>query len=174
MNERNKRIIQIALVVAFGVFLGASFFWDFAPGEAMGKTFAGASWIMIKLLPPVFVLLALFDVWVKRETIERHFGKRSGFLGYFWAIVLAGLTVGGIYVAFPVAYSLHKKGARVSVIFAYVGFAGLCRIPMTIFEASFLGPKFTAVRLGVSIPLVLFSAILMGRFLERRGYQIRE
>ncbi|NQT87561.1 hypothetical protein HQ560_12400, partial [bacterium] len=75
---------------------------------------------------------------------------------------------------FPVAYSLFKKGARLPVVFAYVGFAGACRIPMTMFEISFMGARFTAVRLGVSIPLIILTSMLLGRFLERRGYEITE
>lgn len=89
-------------------------------------------------------------------------------------MILAGMSVGGMYVAFPVAYSLFRKGAKLSVIFAYVGFAGVCRIPMTMFEASFMGGIFTAVRLAVSVPLVILMAVIMSRFLERRGYQITE
>jgi len=120
------------------------------------------------------VLIALFDVWVKREMVIRHFGKGSGIRGYLWAILLAGTTIGGLYVAFPLAYSLHRKGAKLGVTFAYIGFAGISRIPMTLFEASFMGAKFTAVRLAVSIPLITIAAVLMGRVLTKRGYDITE
>jgi len=129
---------------------------------------------MMKLLPCAFILIALFDVWVKRETVERHFGKGSGVRGYLWGIVLAGMTVGGTFVGFPVAYSLFPKGAKLSVIFAYVGFAGVCRIPMTMFELSFMGAAFTAVRLAVSIPLIVMASVAMGSILERRGYRVTE
>jgi len=94
--------------------------------------------------------------------------------GYLWGILLAGMTVGGMYLAFPVAHSLFKKGAKLSVIFAYVGFAGVCRIPMTMFELSFMGATFTAVRLGASIPLIVLVSLVMGKYLERRGYRVTE
>ncbi|MCD6365575.1 MAG: permease [Planctomycetes bacterium] len=166
--------MQLVLVVAFGLFVAGSFAGRFPTGQEMGRTFASTLWEMLKLLPCAFILVALFDVWVKRETVERHFGEGSGIRGYMWGIVLAGMTVGGIYVAFPVAYSLFRKGAKLSVIFAYVGFAGVCRIPMTMFEASFMGGLFTAVRLGVSIPLVIIASLVMGRVLERCGYAVSE
>ncbi len=174
MSDRRKQILLLLLAAAFGAFVGGSFLWDIAPGEAMGGIFVHSLWDMLKLLPPVFVMIALFDVWVKKETVERHLGKGSGLRGYLWAIVLASMTVGGMYIAFPVAYSLFRKGARLSVVFAFVGFAGMCRLPMTAFEISFLGPKFTLVRLGVSIPLVILYAKIMGRVLERRGYEVKE
>ena len=72
------------------------------------------------------------------------------------------------------AHSLWRKGASLKVVFAYLGFAGVCRIPMTLFEISFLGWRFSVLRLAVSIPLMLISGILLGAFLQRRGYEIRE
>ena len=174
MKTRAKYVIQLALVVAFGVFVGVSFLADYGTGRQIGRTFAETLLRMLKLLPCAFVLIGLFDVWVRRETVERHFGKSSGLRGYLLAMLLGGMTVGGLYLGFPVAYSLFRKGAKLSVIFAYVGFAGACRIPMTMFEISFMGGWFTAVRLGVSIPLIVLSSMVMGRILERRKYQITE
>jgi hypothetical protein len=43
---------------------------------------------------------------------------------------------------------------------------------MTIFEASFLGIKFTAIRWLVSLPLVIITSILLGNYLTRRGYRV--
>ena len=92
--------------------------------------------------------------------------------GYIWAVLLASTTVGGLYVAFPVAYSLYNKGAKLSIIFTYIGASAICRVPMTIFEASFMGIKFSAIRLLVSLPLVIISSILLGDYLEKRDYKI--
>ena len=88
-------------------------------------------------------------------------------------ILLAGTTVGGLYVAFPVAHSLYKKGAGLSVIFTYIGAAAICRIPMTIFEASFLGIKFTLIRWLVSLPLIIVASMMFGNYLSKRGYRIK-
>ena len=127
---------------------------------------------MLKILPCAFILIGLFEIWVKKETVEKHFGKESGIRGYIWAVLLASTTVGGLYVAFPVAYSLYNKGAKLSVIFTYIGASAICRVPMTIFEASFMGIKFSAIRLLVSLPLVIISSILLGDYLEKRDYKI--
>ena len=95
-------------------------------------------------------------------------------LGYIWIILLAGTTVGGLYVAFPVAYSLFKKGAKLGVIFTYIGASAICRIPMIIFESSFMGIKFSLIRLMVSIPLVILSSVWLGNWLEKKDYRIME
>jgi uncharacterized membrane protein YraQ (UPF0718 family) len=170
-NWRNQ-LVELGLAVGFGLFVGVSFLCQFAPGVQMGRTFGTTLLAMLGLLPCAFILIALFEVWVKRETIERHLGEGCGMRGYFWVLLLAGFTVGGLYVAFPVAASLAKKGAKLSTILAYVGFAGVCRIPMVMFEISFMGWLFTVVRMGVAIPLVVLTARLLGAALQRRGYQI--
>lgn len=104
--------------------------------------------------------------------IEKNFGHVSGFKKYVWSILLAATTVGGTFVAFPVAHSLHQKGAKYSAIFAYVSAASLVMIPMTIMEASILGLKFTIIRLGVSLPLVIISSKLLGDYLEKIKYEL--
>ena len=43
--------------------------------------------------------------------------------GHYWVVFLAGTTVGGLYVAFPLAAVLYHKGARLTVIFTNVGAA---------------------------------------------------
>ncbi len=129
---------------------------------------------MLKIFPCAFILIGLFEEWVRRETIERHFGEGSGPLGFVWAILLSGTTVGGLYVAFPVAAALYSKGARLGVVFTYVGASAICRIPMTIFEASFMGLKYSAIRIAVSLPLVVVSSVWLGSYLRKRGYRMTE
>ena len=129
---------------------------------------------MLKIVPCAFILIGLFEVWVKRETVEKHLGEKAGIKGFVGAVLLAGTTVGGLYVAFPFAYSLYSKGAKLSIIFTYIGAAAICRIPMGIFEASFLGIKFTLIRLVVSLPLVIISSIALEDYMVKRDYRIME
>ena len=173
MKMQNKRIKALAAAIYFA-FVISSFVIGFKPGKQIGYNFISFSIEMLKLLPCAFILIGLFEVWVKRESVEKHLGKGSGMLSYIWIIFLAGTTIGGLYVAFPVAYSLFKKGAKLSIIFTYIGSSAICRVPMTIFEASFMGIKFSLIRLIVSIPLIILSSIWLGNYLEKRNYRIME
>lgn len=170
----NKKIQYILIFVGFTLFMAASHLLGFEAGQSITHNFLYFSGSMLGILPVAFVLIGLFEVWISRETIEQQMGRSSGFKGYLWAIVLAGPTAGGMYVSFPVAYALFKKGADLRVIFFYVGSTALCRIPMTLVEASFLGLKFTLLRLLIALPLVLFSSMLVGSYLQKKGYQISE
>ncbi len=167
-----KDTTRFLIMSAYFVFLIISFLLGFSAGEEIGGNFFSFSIEMLKVLPCAFILIGLFEVWVKKEKVERYLGRESGFIAYVWVILLAGTTVGGLYVAFPVAYSLYNKDAKLSVVFTYVGAAAICRIPMTIFEASFMGLRFSFIRLMVSIPLIVASSIWLGRYFEKRNYKI--
>jgi hypothetical protein len=110
------------LFVFLGVFVlgvAVSFVLDVAVGIRMAESFLSFSSGMVLVLPTAFILIGLFEVWVPRETVERHLGEDSGRLpAWVWMILLAGTTVGGLYVAFPVAWALSFPGA-----------ATACRIP---------------------------------------------
>jgi len=172
--KKSKKIVQLLLVGLFAVGVGISFLYDYGPGVRSGREFGNVIIEMLKILPCAFILIALFEQWIKRETIIRHLGDDSGIRGYLWALLLGSMTVGGLYVAFPLAYTLGKKGASLKVVFSFLGFAGVCRIPMTLFEVSVLGLKFTLIRLAVAIPLMLIVGIVLGGGLEKRDYQIQE
>ena len=170
--KKRKKLINLSIILLYVLFVIVSILIGFQPGKLIGKNFVRFSVSMLKLLPAAFILIGLFQVWVKKETVEKHLGKGSGIKGYIWAILLAGTIIGGIYVALPIAYYLHSKGAKLSVVFTYVGASAICRIPMTIFEISFMGLKFALIRLFVSIPLVIVSSIILGAYLEKKGYNL--
>jgi uncharacterized membrane protein YraQ (UPF0718 family) len=171
MFKKNFKFIVIGIYFLFVIF---SFIYGFNSGEKLGKSFLDFAMPIFKIMPFIFILVALFEVWVKREIIEKHFGEESGVKGFVWAILLSTTTVLSLYSAFPVAYSLYRKGAKLSVIFTYIGASGLCRIVMTTFEISFMGLKFTLIRLFVSLPLVIIFSICLGNYLKDKNYQITE
>lgn len=154
-------------IVVFGGLLAG-----FAPGKAIGQNFLSFFWQMLRVLPCVFILIGLFDVWIETDTTEKHLGHGSSLLSYLWAILLAGTTVGGFHVALPIAHALHLKRAKLSVVLTFLSAAGICRIPMMLFEASFLGWRFTGIRFAVSLPLVILSSAAIGWWFERQRYRL--
>ena len=173
-SRKSKLWLQIALFAGYSIFLGISFLIGFEPGEQIGTNFLTFAKTMMTMIPCAFLLVGLFDVWIQREVVEKHFGEESGWKGYLWAILLAGTVTGGIYVALPVAHSLSKKGAHFGPLFAYIGASAICRVPMTTFEASFLGIRFTAVRFLVSLPLVVMGSLIMGKYLTKIHYKMED
>jgi uncharacterized membrane protein YraQ (UPF0718 family) len=171
--KRNSKI-KIAYITIYILFLAVSFILGYNPGKEIAFNFISFLIYMLKILPCAFILIGLFEVWIKKESIEKHLGEGSGIKGYIWAILLAGTIAGGILVAFPITYSMYNKGAKLSIVFTYIGAAAICRVPMTLYEASFMGVKFTAIRLLVSLPLVIVISILLGNYLSKRNYKMVE
>ena len=69
---------------------------------------------MISVIPPIFILLGLLDVWVDRATMMKYTGKGSGLKGVLIAFLL-GSAAGPLYAAFPVAGVMLKKESACSM-----------------------------------------------------------
>lgn len=168
----NKSARNYILFMTFLIFSFVSWLINFEFGMKMWDNFLVFAIDMVLIIPPAFVLIGLFDVWAKRETIEKHFGKTNNPLRFLWSILLASTTVGGTFVAFPVANALYHKNAKLSSIFTYVTSASLFMIPMTIMEATMLGIQFTLIRLLASIPFIIIGSILLEKYFEKTNYTL--
>jgi uncharacterized membrane protein YraQ (UPF0718 family) len=116
---------------------------------------------MIIVVPPIFLLLGLFDIWVPRETIIALMGEKSGILGISLALLLGSFSAGPLYAAFPVAAVLMNKGSKFSNILLFVGAWATTKRPMLLFEASSMGWKFMLTRLIINIPGIIIMAYLV-------------
>lgn len=169
-NKEQDHRLDYGIFAAFLIFLAVSQLINFDLGMAMGENFLIFARDMILILPPAFIIIGLFEIWVKKETIEKSFGNSSGFKKHIYAILLAATTVGGTFVAFPVANSLYHKGADYSSIFSYITAASLVMIPMSVMEASIIGLEFTLLRIGLSLPLVVISSIILNKIFQQGNY----
>jgi uncharacterized membrane protein YraQ (UPF0718 family) len=113
---------------------------------------------MLVIIPPVFILLGLFDVWVPKETVIKLMGERSGIIGVSLGFFLGSFAAGPLYAAFPVAESLMRKGSKLSNTLIFIGAWSTTKIPLLLFEASAMGWPFMLCRLLINIPVVLLIA----------------
>lgn len=116
---------------------------------------------MLLILPPIFVLMGLLDVWVRRETMIALMGERSGFKGMFLAFLMGSAAAGPLYAAFPMAYTMAKKGASVFNILIFIGAWSTLKIPLLLFELANLGVRFTLIRLIFNIFAIAFLSWLV-------------
>lgn len=121
---------------------------------------------MIWILPAVMILMGLFMVWVSKDMVVKYLGKTSGIKGFFLALLFGALPTGPLYVAFPMAAALIKKGARISNIIVFLSAWACIKIPQEMVELQFLGPKFMALRLILIIIFVAIMAISIERLIE--------
>ena len=127
---------------------------------------------MLLVIPPIFILLGLLDVWVPRETMIRFMGEGSGLKGIVLAIAIGSAAAGPLYGAFPVAAVLMKKGAKFSNILIFIGAWSTTKIPMLLFEIQSLGMRFALTRLLIDIPGIIIIAFILSKMLKKD--QIKE
>ncbi len=130
--------------------------------SAIGLTAASVR-EMLMLLPPVFVLLGLLDVWIPREHIVRLMGAGSGIRGTLLAFFLGSAAAGPLYGAFPIAAVLYRKGCSLFNVVVFVGAWSATKLPPFLVEYATLGSAFALTRLAVKIPAILLIALILTR-----------
>ncbi|HAE61253.1 MAG TPA: permease [Eubacteriaceae bacterium] len=123
---------------------------------------------MISVLPPIFILLGLLDVWVPRETMIRYMGEGSGAKGILLAIFLGSAAAGPLYGAFPMAAVFMKKGVKFTNVLIFLGAWSTTKIPMFLFELSALGARFAITRLIASMAGIFVIAHLVDKAVDKK------
>ena len=118
---------------------------------------------LIFILPAVMVLMGLFSVWVSKETVVKYLGHASGIKGLGLALFVGMMPTGPLYVAFPMASMLLKKGARVANIIIFLSAWACIKLPQELVELRFMGFNFMIIRLSFTIVMV----VVMGLLIER-------
>lgn len=158
-----KRLPRYWLTTVMVIFILVMLAWRPELGMKISQRSARNFLEMLGVLPPIFILLGLLEVWVPREVIMKNLGETSGLRGIALSILLGAAAAGPLYVAFPVAVAMLKKGARFANIAIFLFSWSTLKIPLLLFEASALGWRITIIRGAVNLPAI----IVMGLFVDR-------
>lgn len=118
---------------------------------------------LLMIFPAVLIVIGLFSVWVPNDIVVKYLGKTSGFKGTLLSIILGMFPTGPLYIAFPMAIALQRKGARISNIVIFLSTWACIKLPQELIEIQFLGIKFTLLRLSLTI----FFIVIMGYIIEQ-------
>lgn len=141
-------------------------FWPGVGTKAFDATMSGFKQMLL-VIPPIFVLLGLLDVWIPRETMVRFMGEGSGLKGAALAVLLGSAAAGPLYAAFPVAGVFMKKGASFTNVLLFLGAWSTTKVPMILFELAAMGPVFTFTRLGLSLIGICLIALSINKLIGR-------
>lgn len=120
---------------------------------------------MFFVIPPIFLLLGLLDVWVPKTTMVKYMGEGSGIKGVLLSFLIGSAAAGPLYGAFPVAAVFMKKGIKFSNLMIFIGAWSTMKIPMFLFEMGSLGVNFALTRLVVDIPGIMLIAYTLKKLL---------
>jgi uncharacterized membrane protein YraQ (UPF0718 family) len=117
---------------------------------------------MVLIMPPVFILMGLMEIWIPKEKILKWLGNGSGFKGVALSIALGTLPTGPLYIAFPMTATLLRKGASITNMVIFLGSWAALKIPQLMVEIKFLGIAFASLR----FVLTLSALVLVGKLME--------
>ena len=123
------------------------------------------------VLPPIFILIGLLDVWVPKEVMVKYMGEGSGLKGGLIAIFLGAMGAGPLVVAFPIAALLIKKGSKLSYVFLFLGAWTSVKLPIFMFELANFGSKFTLIHVSTSLVIYLIGAIVIEKVISKKSLQ---
>ncbi|HKL60111.1 MAG TPA: permease [Sphaerochaeta sp.] len=153
-------LIVLALLVLYGAF-------NWEVGQKVVETTIYQLREMVLVIPPIFILLGLLDVWVPKETMVKFMGEKSGIKGILLALFIGSAAAGPLYGAFPVAAVFMKKGVKFTNILIFLGAWSTTKIPMFLFEVASLGPVFAVTRLLIDIPGIIIIAYLLSALMPK-------
>lgn len=122
---------------------------------------------MLAILPPIFLLIGLLDVWVPREQFMRFMGEKSGVVGISLSILLGAAAAGPLYAAFPLAAIMLQKGVKFSNVLIFLGAWSTMKIPMVLFEITALGSQFALIRWVISVIGIIIMALLISKMISK-------
>ncbi len=163
MKQVVKRYRAFLVVLAV---MGMIFLFDRELGSIAFQKSGSTIWEMLFIIPPIFILLGLLDVWIPRETMMRFMGAKSGAKGVILAFLLGSAAAGPLYGAFPVASVFMRKGVKFSNILVFLGAWSTTKIPLILFELQSLGIRFTLSRLAMNIPGILIIAYTLSSMIS--------
>ena len=124
---------------------------------------------MALILPPVFLLMGLMEVWVPKNKIQKWLGSGSGLRGGLISLVLGTLPTGPLYIAFPMTATLLRKGASITNMVIFLGSWAALKIPQLMVEIKFLGIPFTGLRFGFTLAALVIMGLIMETILGRKS-----
>lgn len=162
VNLIKSNIFLFVVIVAYGILTVLS------PSLGKASILNSGYYIkeMLMIMPVIFVLTALLDTWIPKDTITKFLGKEAKGKGVLFAFLLGSISAGPIYAAFPICTTLHKKGASIQNIVIILSSWAVVKIPMLINEAKFLGIKFMVIRWIFTIIAILIFSYLTAKFVK--------
>ena len=118
--------------IGFALTIAALYFTNRPVGTEAFNISVSNTLEMLSLLPPVFILVGLLDIWVPKETIIRYMGENSGWKGILMALFLGSAAAGPLYVAFPVTALLLRKKARLAYVLFFLGVWSTTKLPIVL------------------------------------------
>ncbi len=114
--------------------------------------------LLLKILPIlvlIFVLLFVFNFFIKPKQLIKYLGKNSGAKGWLLVTGAGILSSGPIYMWYPLLGDLQEKGMRRGLITTFM-YARAVKIPMFPILIAYFGLKYLLL---LTITIIIMAVI---------------
>lgn len=154
--------LSIVLFLLLGVFLKS-------PNQI--QPILNSYFKVILQIAPIFILVYFFMLlthyFVSNKFLKKHLGKEAGIKGWILAILAGILSMGPIYMWYPLLHDLQSKGMQNKFIATFLYNRGikLQWLPMLVL---YFGLKYALVVLFVMLVLSIPQGILTEKLVNRK------
>jgi uncharacterized membrane protein YraQ (UPF0718 family) len=139
---------------------------DQALVEASLAGFVSTLTDLLPLFGVMFLLLWLFNRYVRPGQVMKQLGRARGMRGWILSIGAGVLSMGPMYLWYPVLGQLQSEGLRPGLAAAFL-YSRAIKIPMLPFMAHYFGASYSAL----FVMCVLLFSVLGGAAMERLDRQ---
>ena len=129
---------------------------------------------MLLIVPPIFLLIGLFDVWVERETVIKLMGENSGAKGMVLAFFIGAFSAGPTITAFPIAAIMIKKGAKYSNVMFFIMVWSSLKLPIVFFQITTIGLELTSIINITMLFVFIISATVANKVFNKEEIEAIE
>lgn len=157
MQGKIKKVISSNLIFFLVVLIGAFVIYIINPTlaeEAFSQFFS-----LLKKIGPillfVFALVFAFNLFINPKVIAKYMGSEKGFSGWLISIAAGIMSMGNIYIWYPLLADLREKGMKDSLIVTFL-YNRSIKLPLVPFIIHYFGLPFMII---LTVYIVIFSII---------------
>lgn len=121
---------------------------------------------ILPFLVVVFVLMVLINIFLKTKTLVKYMGKDSGLKGWSVAIIAGIISIGAIYMWFPLLEDMLKKGVKPGLIAAFLYNRGI-KLHWLPLMGLYFGVKYMIILTIVMILISILQGLIIDFFFRR-------
>ena len=123
--------------------------------------------LLIKIIPIfilIWVLMALVDRYVSTRFIIKHL-PRGSFRRWIFTIIAGVISVGSIYMWYPLLSDLHKKGFDYGLIACFL-YNRAIKVPLLPVAIYYFGLKYVIILTVVMVLVSIGQGLIINRLVE--------
>ncbi|MEA2092813.1 MAG: hypothetical protein U9P61_02490 [Patescibacteria group bacterium] len=113
----------------------------------------------------VFVLMFVFNLFLTEKRVAKILGESAGAKGWLISIIGGILSMGPVYIWYPLLSDLQKKGMKNSFIVTFL-YNRAIKLPLLPMMAYYFGVLFAVVLTSYMIIFSIINGLLVNKFLK--------